>query len=292
MRTPVEPDRKSPKTILFLAANPKQTHQLRLDEEAREVRRAIERSSQRDNFWIEDRWAVTSGDVRRALLDCQPTVVHFSGHGQLASATTTQSEGLVFENETGYAQVVSADAIGNLFELFADTVECVVLNACYSATQAEAIGKHIPYVVGMQREIGDVAAIEFSTGFYDGLLAGRTVEFAYRMGCNAIQMQGIREHLTPVLMQRVGEEPSNPQKTIPSQQTPAVDRLQLIRTLNALPAPQFEELLFVLNPPSGNVPGTSASQASRSADLIRWVESPIGPGGVELEAMLERIMTG
>jgi hypothetical protein len=291
MRTPVESDRKSPKTILFLAANPKQTPQLRLDEESRKLRAALTRSLQRDNFQLEQWWAVTPGDVRRALLDFQPTVVHFSGHGQLASTTTTQPEGLVFENETGHDQVVSAEAIGNLFELFADTVECVVLNACYSATQAEAIGKHIPYVVGMTQAIGDVAATEFATGFYDGLLAGRTVEFAYRMGCNAIQMQGIPEHLTPVLIQSVGEEPCNHQKTIPPQQTPTVDRLQLIRTLNALPAPQFEELLFVLNPPSGNVPGSSASQGSRSADLIRWVESPIGSGLTDLEAILQRIMS-
>jgi hypothetical protein len=47
-----------------------------------------------------------------------------------------------------------------------------VLNACCSATQAEAITQHIPYVVGMKRAIGDRVAIEFAIGFYDALLAG------------------------------------------------------------------------------------------------------------------------
>jgi hypothetical protein len=42
--------------------------------------------------------------------------------------------------------------------------------------------------------IGDQAAIEFSIGFYDALLAGRPVDFAYKLGCSAIQMAGIPEH--------------------------------------------------------------------------------------------------
>lgn len=54
----------------------------------------------------------------------------------------------------------------------------------------------------MKREIGDRAAIEFAVGFYDAVLAGRSVEFAYNLGCSAIQMAGIPEQLTPVLVQR------------------------------------------------------------------------------------------
>jgi hypothetical protein len=52
------------------------------------------------------------------------------------------------------------------------------------------------------RSVGDRAAIEFSIGFYDALLAGRPVDFAYKLGCSAIQMAGIPEHLTPVLKQK------------------------------------------------------------------------------------------
>lgn len=217
MGIPVQTVRKSPKTILFLAANPKGTTPLRLGEESQELQTGLERSRYRDSFRIEHRWALTPRDMQRALLTCEPEIVHFSGHGvgiepaseELSSAskfnvvteTTTEPEGLLFENAMGYSQLVSAEAIGNLFALFADKVECVVLNACYSETQAKAISQHVEYVVGMKRAIGDAAAIEFARGFYDALLAGRTVGFAYQMGCNAIQMQGISEHLTPVLIQ-------------------------------------------------------------------------------------------
>jgi hypothetical protein len=68
--------------------------------------------------------------------------------------------------------------------------------------QAAAISQHIPYVIGMNQAIGDRAAIEFAVGFYDALGAGRSVEFAYELGCSAIGMAGISEQLTPVLRRK------------------------------------------------------------------------------------------
>ncbi|MBE9157017.1 NACHT domain-containing protein [Nodosilinea sp. LEGE 06152] len=66
----------------------------------------------------------------------------------------------------------------------------------------------------------------------------------------------------------------------------ASTRLRLVQTLNALPPTQFEEIIFALQPPGGNVPGNSAPQGARSAALLEWVESPIGPGLSALEAVL------
>jgi hypothetical protein len=109
---------------------------------------------------------------------------------------------LILENEVGKAVAVSTEALAGLFELFADRVECVVLNACYSEVQAEAIAQHIPYVIGMNKAIGDRAAIEFAISFYDALGAGESIEFAYKLGCNAIRMAGIEEYLTPVLKKK------------------------------------------------------------------------------------------
>ena len=74
---------------------------------------------------------------------------------------------------------------------------------------------------------------------------------------------------------------SAPQKLSPP------ERLNLIQTLNALPGPQFDELLFALNPPSANVPGNAAPQGNRSTALLEWIESPIGPGLTKLKAILD-----
>jgi len=180
------------KTILILAANPKDTPQLRLDQEVREIENGLERAQKREEFTVKQRWAARPVDVRRAMLDFNPNIVHFCGHG-------AGEEGIAFEDEMGQTKFVNADALAGFFQLFADKVECVVLNACYSEVQAKAITKHIPYVIGMSKAIPDISAIEFSVAFYDALGAGKTFEFAYKLACNAIQWENEAENLTPKL---------------------------------------------------------------------------------------------
>jgi CHAT domain len=214
-------------TILIFAANPRSTSQLRLDQEVRDIGEGLRLASHRDQFVLESRWAVRPRDMHRAILDKHPRIVHFCGHSEGNSSFTVQrggdsvqdndrkltavnsgqvstsTEGLVLEDETGQVKLVDGTALASLFKLFADQVECVVLNSCYSEVQAKAIAQYIPYVIGMNQAIGDRAAIEFAVGFYDALGAGRSIEFAYELGCAAIQMAGISEHLTPVLIKKL-----------------------------------------------------------------------------------------
>lgn len=179
-------------TILFLAADPTNEARLRLGQELREVQEKLQLSRERDRFKLESRHSVRPHDISQALLDVSPSIVHFSGHGASSGA-------LYFENLTGQAQPVGPAALAALFEQFASQVQCVLLNACYSATQAQAIAQHIPYVIGMNRDIGDDAAMAFAIGFYQALGAGRKMEDAYKLGRTQIMLQGIPEHLTPVL---------------------------------------------------------------------------------------------
>ncbi len=215
------------KTILILPANPKSIQKLRLDEEVREIDAGLQRSKQRDRFTLEPRWAVRSRDIQRAMLDLKPTIVHFCGQGEgIPEATTAQNtsieprkliavhdwdssnlkgnqaEGLFLEDETGKAKLVSPEALAALFELFTDCVKCVVLNACYCEAQAKAIARQIPFVIGINKVIGDKAAIEFAVGFYDALGAGESVERAYKFGCVNLHMAGLPEHLAPVIVRK------------------------------------------------------------------------------------------
>ncbi|MEH1919878.1 CHAT domain-containing protein [Nostoc sp.] len=201
-------------TILILTANPKGTSQLRLDQEVRDIEEGLQRAKQRDQFVLKSMFAVRPRDIQRAMLDINPSIVHFSGHG-------TGDEGLVFEDETGSAKLVDGEALAGLFALFAEQVECVVLNGCYSEVQASAIGQHVNYVIGMKKAIGDKAAIEFAVGFYDALGAGRTVEFAHKLGCAAIRLAGIPEQLTPTLKKKpnieIEEQPPVTNKPAPEE---------------------------------------------------------------------------
>ena len=70
------------RTILFLAANPKNTerHCGSTRRSGRSSRVSKERRGGID-FKLVMKWAVTDDDLRRALLDHEPEIVHFSGHG-------------------------------------------------------------------------------------------------------------------------------------------------------------------------------------------------------------------
>ncbi|MBW4611236.1 MAG: GUN4 domain-containing protein [Hassallia sp. WJT32-NPBG1] len=185
-RTPVN-------KILILAAHPKDMNRVRLEEELRDIEEVLQRAKKRDQFEVKLKLAVRYRDIRQALLDFEPQIVHFSGHGE-------GEDGLVFEDDRGKAKLVDGEALAGLFDLFTKHVKCVVLNACYSEFQAKAIAQHIDYVIGMSQAIGDRAAIEFAVGFYDGLGAGRSFEDAYKFGKNAIHIASIPEHLTPKLL--------------------------------------------------------------------------------------------
>lgn len=191
-KTPKPGPEPSVQVILFLAANPKDSSRLRLDEEARRIQGALERSKHRDKFELEQLWAVQIPDLRRALLDKQPGIIHFSGHGSAL--------GRVFlEDAAGNGQEVSAEALGNLFRLFKQYIKCVILNACYSEVQAQEIAKHGIPVIGMKSAVPDQAGVVFSEAFYDALGAGQDIEFAFELGCSAIEMYQLAKEDLPVL---------------------------------------------------------------------------------------------
>jgi hypothetical protein len=209
-------------TILFLAANPEGLNLLALDREARAIHVELERSGHRDRFEFVTRWAVEPMDLLRELRKLRPTVVHFSGHGQhegrmlpstgrardlvLGAANTRQSTagGLYFQASDGTARLVSAAAIQQTFGAAGASVRLIVLNACYSAPQAEALLAHVDCVVGMSGAIADDAARWFAVGFYGGLGECEPVAAAYQQGCAAIGLEGLPDSDLPQLRARPG----------------------------------------------------------------------------------------
>ncbi len=180
--------------ILILAANPSDTDKLELGQELLKLELLRQNSKFKESFELKFELAVQDDDLQRALLDFQPDIVHFCGHGEV--------DGLFLCNQENKKQFVHAEAISNLFKLFADKVRCVVLNACYTEDQAKMISEHIDYVVGMNKAIGDEAAIKFTTGFYNAVFSGEDFKKAYELACNAIDLANIPEYATPVLQTR------------------------------------------------------------------------------------------
>ncbi len=180
--------------ILILAALP---DRLRLDKEIREIEDAIKRAVKRDLFEIKIRTAVRPQDIRRAIAEECPQIVHFCGHGM-------EDGSLVLEDNGGNHKAVFPAGLAALFELHTNYVKCVLLNACYSFKPAEAISQHINYVIGMNQPIQDEAAIVFAQGFYDGLGYNNidnidVIQRAFNEGIVAIKLENLLQNAVPSL---------------------------------------------------------------------------------------------
>ncbi|MEM8721768.1 MAG: CHAT domain-containing protein [Cyanobacteria bacterium P01_G01_bin.39] len=127
------------KRILILTSNPRETTVLDIDIEMREIRETLRRSENRDQFSLEFRVAVRPKDLRRALLEVKPNIVHFCGHG-------TGDRAIVLEDEIGDELLVRTKTLTELFKIVNETdktIECLIFNACYSEVQAKEIVKYI-----------------------------------------------------------------------------------------------------------------------------------------------------
>jgi CHASE2 domain-containing sensor protein len=240
-------NKKYAKRILFLAANPRDATHLRLHLEVREIEDALQQSKYRNQFILRQRGAVRQKDFQQIILDFNPRIVHFSGHGEAAqvamaamlprnrkiSAISEESHhsavgkegGIIFEDEKGDALLpVTGAALADFFKVLTNRVECVVLNSCHSETYAREIKKYIRYVIGMRQEIEDRAAIVFSRGFYTALGAGESIETAFEIGRNAILLDRLpKDQLEGLSEDQLKELSEDQLKKLPEHLKPKLD---------------------------------------------------------------------
>ena len=189
-----EKNKKMKTKILFFSSNPLNESRLKVDKEAREIEEGIRRANLRDNFEFKIKLATRPKDLSRAVLDESPNILHFSGHGS--------KNGIALEDDNGNSNLVTTDGISDLFGLFKETITCVILNSCYSESQAKSIVNHIQYVIGMTEAVPDQTAIEFAISFYDAIGAGKDIEFSFNYAVKNIKLKNIGGDQIPILLKR------------------------------------------------------------------------------------------
>ena len=213
--------------VLYFAADPlsamSEQPRLTLDREAREIEEEVNAAFHREKVDFISHWATRTTDLRRELLRERPTIVHFSGHGG--------SQGLVLESDDGRPHRVDAEALRKFFGAFRGQIRVVVLNACHSRPQAEAIAQTIGCAIGTPSRISDEDARTFSKAFYSSIAFGESVGAAFHQACATLAMHACPDDEIPELL--VGEDvdastlvliPEDPGVQAPSETATSGDR--------------------------------------------------------------------
>jgi hypothetical protein len=160
-------------TILLASASPVLATRLRVDKEFRQIIDKLRGSRHRDRLRVVQLTALRFEDLRTALMEHEPQVLHLSCHGEPDGSLSFESAA-----EDG-AKAVSKKRLLKLLRPLASGLRLVVFNACHSAKIACDVPPTIGLSVGMTDEIQDTDAIEFAVAFYEALAFGKSVQTAF-----------------------------------------------------------------------------------------------------------------
>jgi hypothetical protein len=186
--------RKDTIRILFLSSQPEKPRSflgggvarpnplLRVDREVQEIRNALKRATHHKRFEFFDELDMRVKDLPWALLHYKPDILHFTCHGEQGAILLGGLDGMEWSLD-------GAD-LARLFVIWKGSLRCVVLNACYSAMQAEPIAREVGAAVARPDTVEDSAAILFSAEFYQGIASGRSLREAFEIGCWQLDANG------------------------------------------------------------------------------------------------------
>jgi tetratricopeptide (TPR) repeat protein len=219
--------------ILLFACNPRGTDPLDLQREFREIDEEIRLGEFRDALELIFVPGTRPVDLLRKLNEAQPQVVHFSSHGtpdeiyiesgeeepnafEIAGTSKRSADERDMKfmrpdavgsggTSQGPPQGISKSALVSVLGSCDEgNLRLIVMNACHSRSQAEALAQVVDCVVSMNRTISDRAAIKFAASFYGALAFGRSVQKAFDQGVARLNIEDISEADIPELLVRTG----------------------------------------------------------------------------------------
>jgi hypothetical protein len=186
-------------TILYFSASPIDSDGYRLSEdESRALRRVVEQGALAPSLHFAARSSARVDDLQRELNRLKPLMFHFGGHGT--------PDGLVCQADADNPQLLSAEALARILAACEPIPRVVVLNACHTEVYAPSVARVVECVVGMPPKLDDRAAHKFALAFYDALVAGLSVQAAYRQGLARLSAHALPDE--PTLHVRPGIDPA------------------------------------------------------------------------------------
>lgn len=203
--TPAKPASQAPVSpagsalsVLFLAANLDRTRLLNIDQELNDVQSLVGATVHRDRFQLSAWPHVKMTQVAPLLIRKSPRVLHFSGHGGADGA-------LQMLNDDGKALNVPAEHLSTIVSMVGDSLQLIVLNACYSTVLADALVEKLDVaVIGMGRMVQDATALLYARTLYQALFDGLPVRKAHGLAAVTLFGMGQVDANAPQLRERAG----------------------------------------------------------------------------------------
>jgi esterase/lipase superfamily enzyme len=167
------------KCILVLAADPRGTDRLELEREAATIWKELQAGVSGRDYEVRIEQGTGIEDVAGYLREYQPTIVHIVGHG---SATGE----ILLQDDRNQTQPLTPLAFAELFNTVKNSIECVILNSCFSLEMADELVQHIRCTIGIDEEI-DGRSPTFIGEFYREIGAGKGYYQAFECGRNHIE---------------------------------------------------------------------------------------------------------
>jgi hypothetical protein len=163
--------------ILFVAANPRKTAALQLEEEVR----ALEKCLRPGRLEVRPLFAAEWARIIRSYVADRPNIIHFSGHH-------TPELGIVLEKD-GQPHPLDDTIIADLFRNndAKPSPLLVFLNACNTKSLAERLREHVDCVICTRNVVRDATAVSFSQMFYQLLSEGASAQEAFDGSVNALR---------------------------------------------------------------------------------------------------------
>lgn len=188
--------------LLYLIASPADEVKLRVDAEVRYVQAEIRGAKLRDKVDLQVRPAADLKSLIDGLNDLQPSILHFSGHGD--EGGLAGDDGSILD---GSSSEIDYETLRDALSAVDRPPRLVVLNACKTASGKDIVGEATQAVITMSSSVTDLAAANFSTGFYAALAGGQSLHSAFSQGTLRLKQVAPNESMTPVLTVADGINP-------------------------------------------------------------------------------------
>jgi hypothetical protein len=183
-----------PVRIAVMISNPEGSPPLNVESEWRNLKQELADLENKGFVQIDRLEPATLSTLNQQMRRGKYQIFHFIGHGGF---DVRSDEGqLLLEREDGKPRLVSALELSEQLQN-EQSLQLIVLNACegaraskkdaFAGVSQKLVGFGIPFVIAMQLEISDKAAITFARVFYEALVRGDQIDDALTQSRVAIR---------------------------------------------------------------------------------------------------------